>query len=228
MKRMLLCPLYRWGYRSVGGLAKVTPPNTDEPASECRSICVYHLCTVLPLCIWDMNFCSLTAVFLVGFTITLVMCSSREFGSPQNNTKHIKKWNANPFSYHIFWDGSTSKNSSLLAAGFATSDLLKIGWKLRHFPMGNRNPRVKGAERLLKTWWFISKSCSVLSIPWTLAARLLCPWDLSGKDPGVDCHFLGQGILPTLGSHLGLLHCRQFFTDWATESPLKVWRGVHM
>ena len=40
-------------------------------------------------------------------------------------------------------------------------------------------------------------------------ARLLHPWDSPGKDTGVGCHFLLQGVFPTQGPHLGLLHCRQ-------------------
>ena len=32
-----------------------------------------------------------------------------------------------------------------------------------------------------------------------------------GKSTGVGCHFLLQGIFPTRGSNLGLLHCRQIF-----------------
>ena len=39
--------------------------------------------------------------------------------------------------------------------------------------------------------------------------RLLCPWDSPGKNTGVGCHFLLQGIFPTQGSNLGLPHCRQ-------------------
>ena len=39
--------------------------------------------------------------------------------------------------------------------------------------------------------------------------RLLYPWDFPGKDIGVFCHFLLQGIFPTQGSNLGLLHCRE-------------------
>ena len=39
--------------------------------------------------------------------------------------------------------------------------------------------------------------------------RLLCPWDFLGNSTGVDCYFLLQGIFPTQGSNLGLLHCRQ-------------------
>ena len=39
--------------------------------------------------------------------------------------------------------------------------------------------------------------------------RLLRPWDSPGKNTGVGCHFLLQGIFPTQGSNPGLLHCRQ-------------------
>ena len=35
-------------------------------------------------------------------------------------------------------------------------------------------------------------------------ARLLCPWDSPGKNAGVGCHALFQGIFPTQGSNLGL------------------------
>ena len=55
-----------------------------------------------------------------------------------------------------------------------------------------------------------SKSHSVLSDslrPHALeAARLLCPWDSLGKNTGVGCHSLFQGIFLTQGLNLGLLH----------------------
>ena len=38
---------------------------------------------------------------------------------------------------------------------------------------------------------------------------LLYPWNSPGKDTGVGCHFLLQGIFPTQGSNPDLLHCRQ-------------------
>ena len=44
------------------------------------------------------------------------------------------------------------------------------------------------------------------------AARLLCPWDSPGKNTGVGCHALLQGIFPTQGLNphlLGFLHYRQ-------------------
>ena len=42
--------------------------------------------------------------------------------------------------------------------------------------------------------------------PWTIATRFLCPWDFPGKNTGVGCHFLLQGIFPTQGSNSYLLH----------------------
>ena len=52
--------------------------------------------------------------------------------------------------------------------------------------------------------------------------RLLCPWDFPGKNTGVGCHFLFQGIFPTQRSNPGLLilpHCRQIPTSWAIGEP---------
>ena len=41
--------------------------------------------------------------------------------------------------------------------------------------------------------------------------RLLCPWNSSGKNTGVGCHSLLQGILPDPGVESCLLNCRQTF-----------------
>ena len=41
--------------------------------------------------------------------------------------------------------------------------------------------------------------------PW----RLLRPWNSPGKNTGVGCHFLLQGIFLTQGLNPGLLYCRQ-------------------
>ena len=54
---------------------------------------------------------------------------------------------------------------------------------------------------------------SVMSNSWQphglQSARLPCPWDSPGKNTGVGCHALLQGIFPTQGSNPGLLHCRR-------------------
>ena len=49
----------------------------------------------------------------------------------------------------------------------------------------------------------VAKSCL------TLDTRLFYPWDFPGKNTGMGCHFLLQGIFPTQGSNQNLLHCRR-------------------
>ena len=51
---------------------------------------------------------------------------------------------------------------------------------------------------------------------WTGARQLPCPWGSPGKNPGVGCPFLFQGIFPAKGQNPHLLYllclplCRQF------------------
>ena len=49
----------------------------------------------------------------------------------------------------------------------------------------------------------------LFATPWTVALRLFCSWDFPGKNTGVGCRFLLQGIFLDQGSNLHLLHCRQ-------------------
>ena len=44
---------------------------------------------------------------------------------------------------------------------------------------------------------------------WTVAPRLLCPWNSLSENTGVGCYALLQGIFPTQGSNPGILHYRQ-------------------
>ena len=63
-------------------------------------------------------------------------------------------------------------------------------------------------------------SCLILWDPWTLPARLLCPWDSPGKNTGVGYHFLLPGIFSTQGSNLGLLHCPQILYHLSHQGSL--------
>ena len=55
-------------------------------------------------------------------------------------------------------------------------------------------------------------------------ASLLCPWDSSGKNIGVGCHSVFQGISLTQGLNPGLPHCRQILYHLNhQESPIKPW-----
>ena len=42
-------------------------------------------------------------------------------------------------------------------------------------------------------------SVQLCTIPWTVAHQAPLPWDSPGKNTGVGCHFLLQGIFPTQG-----------------------------
>ena len=62
-----------------------------------------------------------------------------------------------------------------------------------------------------RTWvnecCLVAQSCQTLLQPHELyPTRLLCPWDFPGKNTGVSCHFILQGIFLTHESNPGLLH----------------------
>ena len=54
----------------------------------------------------------------------------------------------------------------------------------------------------------------------TAATGVLCPWDSPGKNTGVGCHSLLQGIFPTQESNPGLLHCRQILYHLSHQGRL--------
>ena len=63
--------------------------------------------------------------------------------------------------------------------------------------------------------WLVAQSCLILCYPMDCSPPRLCPWDFPGKNIGVGCHFLLQGIFLTQGSNLcplRLLHVGRFFT----------------
>ena len=55
--------------------------------------------------------------------------------------------------------------------------------------------------------------------PWPVAARLLCPWNSSGKNTGVGSYSLLQGILPDPGIEPGSPALQEYSSP--TEPPGK-------
>ena len=53
------------------------------------------------------------------------------------------------------------------------------------------------------SFWVMSDTCDPMGY---VDCRLLCQWDFPGKNTGVGCHFLLQGILPIQVSNLHLLY----------------------
>ena len=64
----------------------------------------------------------------------------------------------------------------------------------------------------------------LFATPWTVAYQAPGPWDFPGKNTGLGCHFLLQGIFPTQGSNTGLLNCRQtlYRLRWRVLIKLKI------
>ena len=62
--------------------------------------------------------------------------------------------------------------------------------------------------------------CDSLQPQGLYPTRFLSPWDFPGKNTARGCHFLLQGIFPTQGLNLDLLHCRQILYHWATGEAL--------
>ena len=58
-----------------------------------------------------------------------------------------------------------------------------------------------------RCYCLVSKLCPTLLQTCVLQpTRFFCQWDFPGKKNGTSCHFLLQGIFPTQGSNLCLLH----------------------
>ena len=60
------------------------------------------------------------------------------------------------------------------------------------------------------------QSCLTLCDPMDCNPRLFCPWDSPGKNTGMGCHFLLQGIFPTQGLNPHLLR----LLNWQAALPL--------
>ena len=72
-----------------------------------------------------------------------------------------------------------------------------------------------------RKWLALEKNqCSLSPLGTTLT---LCPWDSPGKNTGMGCHALLQGIFPTQGSNLCFLCCRQILYCLSYQgSPKKI------
>ena len=85
---------------------------------------------------------------------------------------------------------------------------------------------VKESKEMTVTCCVAVLSCLVMSDslrPHELQpARLLCPWNSPGKNTGVGCHALLQGIFPTQGSNPDLQHCRWILYWLSHTCPKKM------
>ena len=81
---------------------------------------------------------------------------------------------------------------------------------------------LRGKNQLLirSSFLVVSDSLQLLGLQ---PARFLCPYNFPGKNSGVGCHFLLQGIFPTQGLNPGvlcLLHCCRILPPEPSVKPV--------
>ena len=64
-----------------------------------------------------------------------------------------------------------------------------------------------------------SSHVSFFAIPWTVANQAFLTWDSPGKNSGVGCHALLQGIVLAQELNWGLLHCQQILHQLLPGKP---------
>ena len=111
--------------------------------------------------------------------------------------------------------GSTWRSGLLLSRNFAQFlDWQSVGciW----------HPHMMGACEL--HWLVMSDSLQPCRL---YPARLLCAWHSPGKNTGLGCHFLLQGIFPTQGLNPGLLSLLHWQVDSLPLSHLETKPDVY-
>ena len=81
---------------------------------------------------------------------------------------------------------------------------LSMGFSRQEYWSGASSPSPKNTGVCI-----YSLLCQLLRRVQLFMTPMACPWNSPGKNTGVVCHSLLQGIFLTQGSNLGLLHSRQ-------------------
>ena len=102
----------------------------------------------------------------------------------------------------VLWAWLEAGNVGVGSSGFSIYHLLSLSI-INHLSI-----IYLSSMYLKKVKVLVTQLCATLCDPMN-SANLLCPWNSPGKNTGVGSHSLLQGIFPTQGLNLGLLHCRQ-------------------
>ena len=119
------------------------------------------------------------------------------------------------FSRQEYWSGLSFPTPGIFLTQESNPHLLH--WQASSLSLGKtyfKFERKKESE--------VAQLCPTLLRPHGLQpTSLLHPWSFLGKNTGVGCHFLLQGIFPTQGLNRGLPHCRQTLYHLSHQGSLK-------
>ena len=174
---------------------------------------------------WTLRF--IKYKWKVKVRCTVVSDSSRFCGlqpvlllCPWNSQARVLEWVASPFSRASSWPRDQTQ-FSCIAGRFFTN------WATKEALARCNTQHINDVFMVFKekeSESEVTQSYLTLCHP-VDCSLLLRPWDFPGKRTGVGCHFLLQGIFPTRGSNLGLLHCRQMLYHLSHQGSRKKRKG---
>ena len=72
-------------------------------------------------------------------------------------------------------------------------------------------------NHMFTCYGLVAKLCPTLATPWNIACQAPLSMEFSRQEYWNGLPFLLQGIFPSQGSNLGLLHCRQILYQLSYE-----------
>ena len=127
-------------------------------------------------------------------------------GSNPESGRSPGKGNGNPLQYSCLGNPMNRGAWWAMVHGVTESDTIEVPEHTHHL-VSIISLHVSFSLRMFSVASVMSDSAT----SWKQPTRLLCPWDPPGKNTGVDCSSLFQGIFLPWGSNtclLRLLHCR--------------------
>ena len=109
------------------------------------------------------------------------------------------------FSRQEYWGGfPCTPSGNLPDPGIKPMSLMSLALVYRFFTTSTT-----GKLRTMSVCVLVTQLCPTLWDPWTVAHQAPLSMGFSGKNTGLGCHFLLQGIFSIKESNLDLLYCRQ-------------------
>ena len=170
---------------------------------ECSSLC----CTVDPSQIFLSHFFKYAYTFVVVILYTTFSVINKTLEVISSALWHIEQDNS-------FVAGGCPEYCRMFSS---TLGLYSLDVNGKSSP-----PHLHCNKHVFGGGGLVIKLCPILAIHGLLPARILCPWDSPGKNTGVGCHLLLQGIFLTQELDPSPQHCRQMIYQLSYKRSLNM------